>query len=375
MKIAFDAKRALNNHTGLGVYARALLSGMFSEFPEHEYFLFSPKADEHLLQQLQGAFKLCLPQGLINRIFPALWRSVGANPQLRSLRTDIYHGLSNELPFAVHRHTRAAVVTIHDLIFLKNPEQYFVADRIIYHIKTRYAAKCAAKIIAVSNETKKDLIERYKISDEKIEVIYPAADTRFEVPVTADEIQRVKSKYNLPQRYLLHVGAFFPRKNHIRLLDAFHKIHRDTDAMLVLAGYGGFMLRKVQEHTAHLGLTNRVVILNRVHGDDLPALYAGSEMMVYPCLYEGFGIPVLEAMWQQAPVITTACSAMAEAAGGHALLVNPYEVDDLADNILQLLQNERLRNKLKQDGFQHAKNFSSKNLAARTMQVYRELTG
>src|SRR5688572_16701041 len=161
MKIAFDAKRALNNSTGLGNHARILLNALMRDFPENEYLLFSPKARDEFFHQLNGNFKIIFPEAKLQKVFHPLWRSFGINQRLEKEKPNVYHGLSNEIPIRNPKSGIRNVVTIHDFIFLKHTEQYPFFDRQIYKLKTKYAANHADKIIAVSNETKNDLMEFY----------------------------------------------------------------------------------------------------------------------------------------------------------------------------------------------------------------------
>lgn len=373
MKIGFDAKRALNNSTGLGNHARILLNGLQQYFPEHDYLLYTPKAQDHWLHQLNGDFQLHFPQTLFYKTMPALWRSYGVVNDFRKHRIDVFHGLSNEIPHGVHHAVSATVVTIHDLIFLKHTEQYPFLDRKIYELKTRYAAKHADKIVAVSNETKTDLINYYNVPEHKIEVVYPAVDELFEQAVTQEEKQSTRLKFALPERYILNVGSFFPRKNQLTLISAFNSIKNETDAHLVLVGNGGFMLEKLKQHIADLGLTNRVHFIEQVSNDELPALYAGASVFVFPSLYEGFGAPIVEALWQKVPVITTANSAMAEAAGEYSLFADPKSHEEIAAKLLQVLSNNEIQKQMKERGYLHAQTMSNKHFASRTMRLYKQL--
>lgn len=373
MKIGFDAKRALNNSTGLGNHARILLNGLQQYFPEHSYQLYTPKAQDRWLHELDGDFELHFPQAMLYKTVPALWRSYGVVNDLRKYRVDVFHGLSNEIPYKVHETVRGTVVTIHDLIFLKHTEQYPYWDRKIYEQKTRYAAKHADKVIAVSNETKADLINFYNVPEEKIEVIYQAVDHRFEQPVAEIHIQNIRVKFHLPEKYILNVGSFFPRKNQAALIRAFNLVKDETDADLVLVGNGGFMVDSIKQLVAELNLINRVYFVTNISNQDLPALYAGASLFVFPSLYEGFGAPVLEALWQKVPVITTEQSAMQEAAGKHSLFVNPLLHEDIAEKMLLLLSNPELKIEMTERGYTHAQNMSTKHFAAQTMQLYKQL--
>ena len=179
MRIGFDAKRMLNNPTGLGNHARILLNALMRDYPENEYLLFSPKAKDAFFHQLHGNFSAHFPETKWAQFIHSLWRSYGMTTDLQGNKVGIYHGISNELPFNIHRTRIKTVVTIHDLIFLKHTEQYPWIDRQIYKAKTKYAAKHADAIIAVSRETKQDLIEIYRVPEKKINVIYPSVYEKF----------------------------------------------------------------------------------------------------------------------------------------------------------------------------------------------------
>lgn len=373
MKIGFDAKRALNNSTGLGNHARILLNALMRDFHEHEYLLFSPKAKEEYLEQLHGKFNIFFPETKFQKTLHPLWRSFGIKKQLAQNRIDIYHGLSNEIPFQIPNSAFRTIVTIHDLIFLKHTEQYPFVDRKIYEIKTRYAAKHADKIIAVSNETKVDLMERYGVEEKKIEVIYPSVDAAFQnyqLPITNYE---VAAKYKLPAKYILNVGSFFPRKNQRTLIEAFDLIKNKVEEDLVLVGGVGTTRNEIEALIAKKNLTQRVKIISGISNDELPAVYTTARAFVFPSLFEGFGAPVLEAVFSKVPVIATKGGAIEEAGGKNSLYVNPTNAEEIADALLKVLTNETLRSQMQTSGYAHAQTMSDKVFAEKTMRVYEKV--
>jgi glycosyltransferase involved in cell wall biosynthesis len=370
MRIGFDAKRALNNFTGLGNHARILLNAMMRDFPENDYLLFSPKATDDLLHQLDGKYELYLPKG----VGGGLWRSWDMTRDLLKKEVRLYHGLSNELPFNIHKTDIKAVVTIHDLIFLKHTEQYPFIDRQIYTLKTKYAAKHAHKIIAVSQETKRDLMNFYKVPEEKIEVIYPSVDAAFQKNAPADF--SVLAKYNLPDKYILNVGSFFPRKNQLKLIEAYRAIKDDIEEKLVLVGSDGSMKAEAETFIAKNKMEDDVKIISGVSNDDMPALYQKASLFVFPSLFEGFGAPVLEALFSKVPVIASKGGAIEEAAGPNSVLVNPNDAGEIGAAMLRLLQDEvgkKQREEMTAAGYIHAQSMTDKIFAEKTMQVYREV--
>lgn len=374
MRIGLDAKRALNNATGLGNHARILVNALMRDYKDEEYHLFSPSLQEHFLHRLNGTFQLHLPTTKWHKSFPGLWRSRGMVKDLLRERISLYHGLSNELPLGIH-HTRIkTVVTIHDLIFLKHKEQYPVWDRLIYEYKTRHAAKYANAIIAVSEETKRDLIHYYHTPANKITVIHPAVEEQFEqASFSSDQWSNVKSYYRLPKKFILHVGSFFPRKNQLGVIKAFNLLKDKIQEDVVLIGGGGTQLSFIRQYITEHALKNRVHILHNVKNEDLPAIYHAATALVFPALYEGFGAPVLEALFSKTPVITTGGGAMEEASGKGALLVNPESAEDIAEKILQVTFNPVLRNQMITTGLTHAQTMSTKVFAEKTMQLYNSL--
>lgn len=373
MKIGFDAKRALNNSSGLGNYSRNLLNALMQHFASEEYLLFTPKAKDEFFHQLHGDFKMLLPETQFQKAFPALWRSSGIKNQLHKNRLDIYHGLSNEIPFGIKGSGIATIVTIHDLIFLKHTDQYPFIDRQIYKLKTQYAAKHADRIIAVSNQTKQDLIELYGVAEKKIEVIYPIIDLHF---LTADNGQRttdIRQKYKLPAKYILNVGSFFARKNQKTLIEAFDLIKTQVQENLVLVGGAGNTRAEIEALIMKKGLQNRVHIISNVPNADLPAVYGAASVFVFPSLYEGFGMPVVEALLCNMPVITTKGGCFEEAGGPASIYINPSSAEEISAAILKVVNDDNLKAKMISTGFAYARTMNAESIAQNTMALYKSI--
>jgi glycosyltransferase involved in cell wall biosynthesis len=384
MRIGFDAKRALNNPTGLGNHARILINALIRDFPDNDYMLFTPGSKDEFLNQLQGNFRLFFPESKLQKVFHPLWRSWGIKKQLHQNRADIYHGLSNELPFGIQHCSSRNIVTIHDLIFLKHKEQYPFADRQFYELKTRYAAKNADMIIAVSQETKKDLIEFYKVPENRIAVIYPSVDPIFyppELSQTTDNEQQARPTADAKSagrategpKYILNVGSFFPRKNHKRLIEAYSLIAHEIEEELWLVGNGGNMMDEVKHLVSSKKLQQRVKILADVKSEDLPTIYQQARVFVFPSLFEGFGAPVLEALFSRTPVIASGGGAIEEAAGKDAVFVNPLSLEDIAEKILKVIKSESLRKPMIEAGYVHALTMTDKVFAQKVMDIYKQV--
>lgn len=361
--IGFDAKRAFNNNTGLGNHARNLINALMRDYPENDYLLFTPKVHEEFLNTLQGDYKLYLPESGLPRLIHPLWRSFGIKKQLSAERIDIYHGLSNEIPFGLHG--IKSVVTIHDLIFLKHSEQYPWIDRKFYALKTAYAARNATKIIAVSNETKRDLMEAYAVPEAKIEVIYPSVNPVYQL------LKPLQQKP--PVKYILNVASFYPRKNQAKLVEAYAAVEGEIEEELWLIGKDGNMIADIRQLIAEKKLAHRIKLFTGVSDAELPGIYQGASVFVYPSLFEGFGMPVVEALFCNTPVITTRGGAMEEAAGPGSLLVNPRSTEDIADKILKVLKDGDLKRSMIIEGYKHALTMTDKVAAEITMKIYERL--
>ncbi len=373
MRIAFDAKRALNNISGLGNYSRTLLNGLMLHFPEHEFLLFSPRVNDNLLNLLQGDFSLVLPEKQMHKTIHPLWRSFGLKRQLVKSKAAIYHGLSNELPFNSGSFNMPKMVTIHDVLFLHHPEDFPLADRTIYHLKTSFACKHADIITVNSFQTKNDLIEKLGVSEKKIEVVHHAVGGNFLRAISEDEVYGVREKYQLPERFILQTGSFLGRKNHLLTLRAFKEIAHETDLHLVFAGSGGNHHSVIKNEIAHLQLHDKVHIISTIANIDMPAVCKAAAMLVYPSLNEGFGLPILEGFATGTPVITTAGKCFAEVGGDAAFYISSSSATELAEMMMRVMNDKEVRDEKILLGSERVKNFTAENLARGTMKLYESI--
>ncbi|MFC2086728.1 glycosyltransferase family 4 protein [Bacteroidota bacterium] len=373
MKIGFDAKRAFFNYTGLGNYSRLIIHALFNNYPEHQYFLFTPKtkrAINFLAEEQKEKLEIIKPEKRFGKILKSYWRSVLVTNRIAKLKLDIYHGLSNELPFNINEANTKSIVSIHDLIFLRFPEYYKAVDREIYDKKSRESCKNANKIIAVSEQTKKDIIEYYSVSEEKIKVIYQCCDPIFQTTPTEEQFNKVKEKYELPDQYILYVGTIEERK---RLLNVVKSIYEGKiDTPLVVIGMPTKYLKKVVNYICH-NLIENIIFLKNVPNEDLPAIYQMAQVFIYPSIFEGFGIPVLEAATSRVPVITSKGSCLEESGGPSSLYINPDDIEEMIFTINKVLESEELRKKMIKDGFEYSKKFSLDTISSQIIQTYREL--
>ena len=366
MNIGFDGKRAANNLTGLGNYSRSLITHLSSFFHQNHYFVYSPKVKA--IPQVSSFLKrenihLCLPDK-----HSLLWRSLGIKKQFSKDRIDLYHGLSNEIPLGMQHSPVKTVVTIHDLIFLRLPQQYKFIDRSIYNFKSKYACKHADRIIAISEQTKKDIIHFYHTDPAKIEVIYQTCDDAFKQLVPEEKKESVRSRYNLPEKYLLNVGTIEPRKNLKLIVQALREVPQDVK--LVVVGKKQPYAAQVMDEIIKLGLEKRVIFLRDIPFSDLPAIYQSAQIFIYPSFYEGFGIPVIEALYSGIPVIAATGSCLEEAGGSGSVYIDPNNAAELTLAINTILQNSDQQSLMREKGLVHVQQFEAEVLANQLMNCY-----
>lgn len=376
MNIAFDAKRAYQNNTGLGNYSRTLISSLATCYPSHNYYLYAPKLTTMYQTDAFPNMRSVLPEKRLHRWFRSAWRSKYVVGELVDKGIDIYHGLSHEIPFGIHESGVKSVVTMHDLIFERYPAQYNPIDVQMYRRKAKYACRYADKIIAISEQTKQDLIQYYKTPAEKIVVAYQSCDESFSVTHEKTTIAQMKERYSLPASYFLYVGSIIERKNLLAILQAMLLLKGEIDIPLVVLGGGRSYKDKVKTFAQKHGLADRIIWLNekaRLADADVPQLYQGAEALIYPSIFEGFGIPILEALWSRTPVITSTGSCFGETGGDAALYINPMQPATIADAMRKVLKEEAFAAEMRTKGWAHAQLFSREKCAATVMKVYESL--
>jgi glycosyltransferase involved in cell wall biosynthesis len=377
LKIGFDAKRIFHNSRGLGNYSRTLVESLKKYYPDNDLFLYStPIKDKSSLDYVRRFDRVNIrtPEGQVSKAFSTLWRSLFLSTVLKEDKLDLYHGLSHELPPGIEKLNIKTVVTIHDLIFLRFPEQFPWIDRKVYLQKFKHACKVANKIIAICEQTKSDLIEFLNVPESKIEVVYQACHQSYYESWSDAEKERVVTKYSLSKTFILNVGALEERKNTLLLVKAFSRIAKDfPEHDLVLVGRGKEYKEKLIKTITSYSLTDRVHILDNVPTEDLPGLYQSCSLFAFPSLFEGFGIPIVEAMFSEAAVITSTGSCFPEAGGAAAMYINPHSVEDWAKGLSKVLGDEELARSMARNGRVYAEKFHWKNTSKELFNLYESL--
>jgi len=373
MHIGFDAKRAFNNKRGLGNYSRNLIEGMVRYYPDNEYTLYGKQTDIELFPTWMNIVKdnIKIKQPVhSNKISQIYWRSYGVNRNIREDHPDIYHGLSHEIPGGKKIGNTKYIVTVHDLLIYRIKELFNPIDRNIYASKIKYSCKKADLILSVSQQTKDDLINYLNIPEEKIVVAYQSCHTIYYKKTDDVFKQSVKEKYHLPDEYLLYVGALIKHKNVKLIVQSLSILPSDMKIPLVIVGAGKNYKKELMQEIISLKLTDRVIFLNYVQDCDMPAVYQSAKIFVWPSFFEGFGIPLLEAMYSHVPVITTKGGCFSEVGGDAACYVNPKSKDELAGAIENILTDDQLYKDMQRKGDKQAIKFHLKNTTEKMNQIY-----
>ena len=372
--IGFDAKRIVRNGTGLGSYGRTLVNDL-AQRQDLALRLYAPdKGRDDLRSQIieRPNVRFCYPHFSSSIHLPSSWwRMKGVVTDLQRDGVQLYHGLSGELPIGIRKSAIRSVVTIHDLIFLRHPEFYNWVDTKIYAWKFRQTLREADHVIAISECTKRDILYYGDIDEQKISIVYQSFAPRFSVEVSEEQRTQVRSAYQLPQRYILNVGSIEARKNILQAVQALPLL--PDDVALVMVGrhtpYTDRVLQYVQEHH----LEERVRVLHGVPDEHLPMLYALAESFVYPSVYEGFGIPIIEAISCGLPVVACSGSCLEEAGGPDSLYVQPGNVEAMAAAIRLTLVGAEGRELRIENSKKYIRRFSGCNVADQVVNVYQSL--
>ena len=376
LTIGIDMRPLFFTRGGIARYLRCLVSALFRVAPEHGYHLLCPKTGAGLIQDRgipQNAWTvLRLP--LRNRALETIWENLFIPVAAAQNNLDVLHFPRFSVP-RIKR--RPAVVTIHDLAFRHHPETLTPAGLAFFRRSTAQAVERADVIIAVSGQTRQDLVDIYGISPHRVYRIYNGVEPHFCPGDPNVARNRVRRRYGLDAPYILFLGTLEPRKNAVGLIRAYDLLCKEnaSDCTLALAGGKGWLYKEIFETVESLNLQDRIRFLGHVDEADLPDLYRGARVFVYPSFYEGFGLPILEAMACGVPVVTSRTSSLPEVSGDAALLVDPDDPESLAHAMKGVLEDETLASRLQEQGYRRAAEFSWERAARETLDVYQTCLG
>ncbi|CEN52097.1 glycosyltransferase family 4 protein [Capnocytophaga canis] len=368
MKIGFDAKRAFHNMRGLGNYSRDLIR-ILQEQQMFELVLFNPKPKVHSGVRIDGHTKVITPKSFFWKKMKSLWRMLKISRLAQTESLDLYHGLSGEIPFGIQKHTRT-IVTIHDLIFVRYPQWYSFFDRKMYFWKFRQAAQKSHHIIAISEQTKRDIVEFLGVPSEKISVVYQGCHEAFKKKYSPEIKKHTRKKFALPERFVLYVGAIEPRKNALEIVKAI----KDLDIALVLVGKKTKYYDQIEAYCRKHQMKNRVIALKNVSMEELAVIYQLSTIFCYPSIFEGFGIPIVEALFSKVPVITSQGSCFSEAGGEDSIYINLNNAtEEIKQAIIAITSDDEKRLQMIEKGFKHAQKFTDSSVYQELISVYNRV--
>ena len=370
MIIGFDAKRFFHNKTGLGNYSRDLIRILAQYHPENTYLLYNPKPKKIDRISIDGKIIVeHLPETKNNKKLSSLWRLFSVSSQIKKDKVEIYHGLSGEIPIGLYKTGVKTVVTIHDLIFMRYPNLYSFFDRKIQYFKFKYAVNKADLVIAISEQTKKDIVAYLNVNPEKIKLIYQGCAQEFKEEIPSEFIELTRKKYKLKSNFVLNVGTIEKRKNVLSVIKAI----KDIDTQLVIIGKKTSYFNEINNYISENNLQNKVVFLENVELKELASIYRMAIIFIYPSVFEGFGIPIIEALYSKTPVITSKGGCFSEAGGENSIYINALNSEEIRVQIVELLANKEKRDFLKQKGYEFVQKFNDDKIAKNWIDTYNEL--
>ena len=371
MNICLDLSAGVHHRAGIGRFSQELMSALVTLDPASSYSVFYNRPQD------------ARPDPPADRL-PTLTVPWGDKPwRLRVLASqmtgrsqdrlfpgiDIFHAMDHLLPVLTHV---SSIFTVYDLTYLLT-DTHTTLNRLFLTLMMPRFLRNADAIIAISESTRRDMLRHYRVDEAKVRVIYGGVTPRFR-PALPDEVAQVRLRHDLPEHFILSVGTIEPRKNLIRLLEAYRSL-RDggSQIRLVIAGRRGWRYEHFFRRLQELRLTDGVTLLGAFGDTELPALYSAADVFAFPSLYEGFGLPVLEAMACGAPVIASNTSAIPEIATNAGILCDPYDTRSLTEAIVQVLDDAELRAAMRANGLERARRFTWEKTAEATLELYRSV--
>jgi glycosyltransferase involved in cell wall biosynthesis len=367
MRIAIDIRNMVFSRAGISKYTENLIRSLAGIDQSNEYVLLSNTKSRRDWSKFSNVSEKVIRLPNVGRFTEKFWEEALLPVELK--KADIFHSPRFMLP---KKKVCKYIDTIHDLAFKRYPELFTEQTFSYVNDWVERAVKKADKIIAISNNTKKDLIDLFNAKADRIEVIYLGVDHAFCPVDSNDPLTETRNKYGLPEKFILFVGTIEPRKNLKRLIEAFYEFRKDASNQhaLIIAGGRGWQYSEIFKSVEKLGLDKHVIFLDYIPEQDLPLIYNAADLFVYPSLYEGFGLPVLEAMACGVPVVTSDTSSLPEITQDAAVLVHPLDTHALAKAMENVLKDRDLMLKMRDKGLKRASQFCWSETAKKTLQVY-----
>jgi len=374
MKISIDLTSIPNQKTGVGKYAMALIKALGKFDNENYYWIFVKRNQAEDFNPKKKNFHIVLCSNILqSKILRILWEQFILPLYIKRLKIDLLHSIHYTIPlFAGCK----VVVTFHDMTFFLYPKKHIFIKRIFFKLFIYISSWRANRLIAVSESTKKDIIKFLGASN-KIDVVYEAVDSKYYPFKNESMTSMIMRKYGIFNKFILYVGTLEPRKNIVRLIQAYYNliIKNNLTHQLVIVGKKGWYYQEIFNIANKLNLNKneqKIIFAGYVPEKELPFLYNAADLFLYPSLYEGFGIPPLEALACGVPVISSNVSSLPEVVGDAGMLIDPYNIQDIYQALHKLLNDDKLKKELKYKGLKRAQEFSSEKLANETIKVYEK---
>ncbi len=370
MRIAIDATAIPTQRVGAGNYILNLARTLIQIDRENEYVIFAQASNVPDLGNSPANAKI-VSLAWFSRLQRILWEQVLLPRQIRSFGIDVLHSPHYTLPVTV---PCVSIVTFHDMTFFLYPQMHQYYKRIFFGAMIQIAAKRANAIVADSESSRQDILLLLDVNPNRVFTVPLGVSPAYHHVDDRESLESIRRKYHLPERFLLYVGVLEPRKNLPVLVRAYRSlVNRGIPHSLVIVGRKGWMYDQLFQTIRDLDLASRVIFTGYVPEAELPLIYSTADLFIYPSLYEGFGLPVLEAMACGVPVVTSNISSMPEIVGNAGILVDPRRMDELADAVFRISTNRDLHDELAHKGAVRAQLFSWERTARETLDVYRRV--
>ncbi len=372
MIIGFDGKMAVSDNKELGDFSRLIIDVLSQYYPKNHYMVYAPQARENrdltpLLARTSVHLKT--PRHALST---TLWRNRGGIlNDAEHHHTRLFHGIAGVLPSKMSSYKIPSVVSIFDLTYLHYPKNFNFFDRMRYHAKTRRSCQVAKRVIAVSEYAKRDIVDNYGVSADKVCVAYPGVDERYLREINDKELNDVKRKYGLPEKFIVSAGRIVRHRNALQALQALEQLG-DKAIKLVLLGKSTDYYDEVKNYAAQHKMSNQITHISRASAADLPAIYHLALACVMPSRYESFAMPIIEAQCCGTPVVAATGSCMEEVGGDGALYVSPDDINALADALGRVISDNALRNQLIERGKVNAQRFTRQAMADAIIACYEQ---
>ena len=370
--IGFDARHAMEDGVEFGAYSRLVIEAMALAAPRYTYIrAYAPERTPHsgynAIERLHNV-ETMEPDGSLWRKLQIPWQLWRSSRDISNGNVELYHGLAEHIPLGLASRNIRSVVTIHNMAYLYDRSILNSPENLLSRVYMSRMLHRVDRIVAVSECVKRDIVKRFHIDPDKVDVVYSGVAKRFTEPVTEEQMEAVREKYRLPERYILSTGTHLERRNMINIIKILPLL--DHELHYVIAGHTTTYTSRLVRAAEELGVSHRVHFINRALDEELPAIYHGAKMLINLSRYEGFPTSVAEAMAAGIPCLVTRKSSMEEIAEDAALYVNAQKREDLVASIRRLEQDEELRNHLIGEGQRHASRFRPEVVVFNLMNTY-----